>query len=73
MQAICPKPFNAGVVKHCVPRQLLTHLSPDAAVAALQKRRPYQLCRWVAFPEFRSALEDSASGLSGLGWNHGPA
>ena len=73
MQAICPKPFGAGAVKHCVPRQLLTHLSPDAAVAELQKRRPNQPCIWVAFPVYRSALKDSASGLSGLGWNHGQA
>jgi len=73
MQADCPKPFGARVVKHCVPRQLLIHLSPDAAVAEPQKRRPNQPCVRVAFPEYRSALKDSASGLSGLGWNHGQA
>lgn len=73
MQADCPKPFGAGVVQHCVPRQLLTPLSPDAAVAELPKRRSNQPYRWAAFPEYRSALKDSASGLSGLGWNHGQA
>ena len=73
MQVDCPKPFGAGVVQHCVPRQLLTPISPDAAAAELPKRRPNQPGVRLAFPEDRSALKDSASGLSGLGWNHGQA
>ena len=73
MQAICPKPFGAGVVKHCGPRQLLTHLSPHAAAAELPKRHPNRPGIGVAFPKYRSALEDFASGVSGLGWNHGQA